>query len=182
MFYVLGILFVIIVIWFLYNYRKKAFNIERCNTCGTPVSNGVKCCEFSDAEESFKENIKNKYYELAGRNASKVGLANYIWRQFINVSESEKKAIERERQSREEKHAVISRVGAQYDMKYKSIIAEKDKEILYLKKLTDKLRNMYLNQEIEKSQGIYPAPEIQIKTGSNMACNGCGSKTTCYCK
>ncbi len=138
--------------------------MNRCKKCGQLVTNG-KCCEFSAADEEFKSAVKEQYFELAADYASKGGLANFIWRKFIDATKSEQKAWQ-------EKQKSIANMASNYSNKYEPIIEQKDKDIEYLQNLVKNLQSRLPNDELN-SDGL-------VK--SIMACGGCGSTTGCYCR
>ncbi|WP_211828653.1 hypothetical protein [Kistimonas asteriae] len=135
--------------------------MTRCRKCGVPKTAG-NCCQFSAEEEEFKKDIKAQYYELAAGHSSKIGLASFIWRKFIDAKTGEQQAWN-------EKQNVIASMASNYENKYKPIIDEKDKEIEYLQNL------------VSRFQGMLPESDKE-SSSSTIACSGCGSTTGCYCR
>ena len=138
--------------------------MNRCSKCGLPTTTS-DCCRFSAKDEEFKTEIKAQYYEMAAEHASKIGLANFIWRQFIDAKKSEQQAWK-------EKQSSIANMASNYENKYKPIIEEKDKEIDYLHNLVKRLQGMLPESKEPDKQS----------SSSSIACSGCGSTTGCYCR
>lgn len=138
--------------------------VKRCSKCGLPEQ-GDNCCSFSDAEETFKNEVKSYYFELTNGHGSKAGLASFIWRKLIDTTNSEEKAWRKKQQS-------LANMASNYANKYEPIIEQKTKEIEHQNKL------------IKKLQGMLPEPDRNNhnKEKPVIGCRGCGSTSGCYCK
>lgn len=138
--------------------------MNRCRKCGLPATT-ADCCGFTAQDDEFKTDIKAQYYELAAEHASKIGLANFIWRKFIDATTSEQQAWK-------EKQNAIASIASNYENKYKLIIEGKDKEI------------DYLYSAVKRLQGMLPESKEPDKQSSNssITCSGCGSSIGCYCR
>lgn len=142
----------------------------KCHRCGLQPS--ICCCELTSEEEIFKDDTKSNYTELAGKLASKNGLANHIWKRLFTLSNSIDAAKASEDKAWEEKRQSLVRAAKNHVSKYEPIIEQQNKEIERQNVLIKKLQVMIEKQE----------PIAQEKTPTKSSgCPGCGSITGCYC-
>jgi len=142
----------------------------KCPRCGLQPS--ICCCELTPEEKIFKDDTKSNYTELAGKLASKNGLANHIWKKLLTLTNSIDAAKASENKAWEEKRLSLVRASKNHVAKYEPIIEQQNKEIERQNVLIKKLQVM-----IEKQSPITQENTAKKSTG----CPGCGSATGCYC-
>jgi len=142
---------------------------NKCNKCGIDSS---LCTCLSVEIEEFKNELKDNYSNLAGSNASKLGLAKHIWTKLYHTSKHLEKTLESEAKAWEEKRLSVTTVSKNLTAKYESIIESNNKEISEQKVLIKKLQSLLENPQKETGNK---------EDKSSLECPGCGSKTGCYC-
>lgn len=138
------------------------FAKNKCNRCKMDSS---ACSCLSIEVEEFKEEIKTNYFNLAGSNASQIGLANDIWTKLYYTAKQLERAQKSEAKAWEEKRQSLASAAKNHVAKYEPIIEQQNVLIKKLQMMIEKKEPKTIENTPTKAKG----------------CPGCGSTTRCYC-